>query len=171
MSVVPSVRAGLLRHKLDGQVLIYDTNGDRVHLLDTTTACVLDLLEEGGRTADGITGELARRIAVAKDEGLYTLSVEELRKADLLDETTVKLPALPDVTRRELVRKIALTGAAALLIPAVATLSATSAYAGGSPVGIASACINTNDCPEGLTCRQALPAPQEPNGPGKTCQP
>ncbi|MEJ7759137.1 MAG: hypothetical protein WKF55_06045 [Gemmatimonadaceae bacterium] len=118
-------------------------------LLDTTTACVLDLLEEGGRTADGITGELARTIAVAKDEGLYTLSVEELRKADMLDETTQKLPALPDVTRRELVRKIALTGAAALLIPAVATLSATSAYGQGSPGAGGSPCQTGADCQMG----------------------
>jgi len=164
MSVVPSVRAGLLRHKLDGQVLIYDTNGDRVHLLDTTTACVLDLLEEGGRTADGITGELARRIAVAKDEGLYTLSVEELRKADLLDETTVKLPALPDVTRRELVRKIAFTGAAALLIPAVATLSATSAHAQGSLLPNGSSCLNNGQC-QSNNCTASGPST------GKTCQP
>ena len=164
MNVVPGVRPGLLRHKLDGQVLVYDTKGDKVHLLDPTTACVLDLLEEGGRTADAIVDEMSRRIAVAKEQGLYTLSVEELRKADLLDDKVAHVPALPDVTRRDLLRKMAFTGAAALLIPAISTLAATPAYAQGSCMDVGSPCQSNNNC-----CSNRCGTPAQ--GPDKTCQP
>lgn len=134
MKSLPRVRTGLLRHALDGQVLVYDPRDDRVHLLDPTTACVLELLEEGGWTAETITPELARRLDVTANAGLLLLALDQLQIADLLDKNAATPTPLVDVTRRDLVRKLALTGAAALLIPAVATLTSSRAYAqsGGS---------------------------------------
>jgi PqqD family protein of HPr-rel-A system len=155
MISLPHVRAGLLRHRLDEQVLIYDPRDDRVHLLDPTTACVLELLEEGGHSMAGIISELSRRLDVGPSEELVTLAIDELRKADLLDKDTATLPALGDVTRREALRKVGLTGAAALLIPAIATLTATSASAqasGASCVHNGGACTTQADCCPGCNC-------------------
>jgi hypothetical protein len=132
MNPLPRVRPGLLRHELDGQVLIYDARDDRVHLLDATTGHVFALLDEGGRTREGIVGELASRMNALESDSLLQLSLEELRKADLLDNGTAHVTAMSDMNRRELLRKLGKAGAAALLIPAIATLTPGTAYAQGT---------------------------------------
>ncbi len=140
MNTLPRVRPGLLRHELDGQVLIYDAREDRVHLLDTTTGHVFELLQEEGKTRESIVSELASRMNSIETDSLLQLSLDELRKADLLDNGATTMPALSDINRRDLLRKVGLAGAAAILIPAIATLSATSAYAQASCLATGAAC-------------------------------
>ena len=72
MESLPRIRAGLLRHELDGQVLVYDPRHDRVHLLDPTTGCVLELLQEGGWTAEGVIAEVGARLNIDADSGLVS---------------------------------------------------------------------------------------------------
>jgi hypothetical protein len=157
MTPFPRVRPGLLHHKIDDQVLVYDSRGDKVHLLDPTTACVLTLLEEGGWTREGIAAELFGRLGIESSETLIPLAVEELRAADLLEITPEPEMPLADVTRRELLRKIGLTGAAALLIPAIVTFTATPAYAASAGGALAKGAICTGanpatSCGPGLAC-------------------
>jgi PqqD family protein of HPr-rel-A system len=154
MKALPRVRPGLLRHRLDEQVLVYDPRDDKVHLLDPTTACVLDLLEEGGWTAERVAGEVARRLEVEPSEELLALSLDELRKADLLDRSTGSLAPVTDVRRREMLRKVGLAGAAALLIPAITTLTATPAMAAtclpnGDPCTVSGQCCSQK-CSAGI---------------------
>src|SRR5215210_5237323 len=146
MTSLPRVRSGLLRHELDGQVLIYDAREDRVHLLDTTTGHVFELLEQGNQSREGIVSELATRMDTMESESLLQLSLDELRKADLLDGPAAMAP-LSDITRRDLLRKVGLAGAAALLVPAIATLTATSAYAQASCLGTGAVCLRTGGLP------------------------
>lgn len=153
MNPLPRVRPGLLRHELDGQVLIYDAREDRVHLLDTTTGHVFELLEQGGRSRAGIVSELATRMNILEGEGLLELSLEELRKADLLDGNMAPVAPLSEMSRRELLRKVGMAGAAALLIPAIATLTASPAYAQASCSAATHSCVvGIVDCCAGLTC-------------------
>jgi len=168
MSRLPRPASGLLKHPLDRQVLVYDTRVDRVHLLDPTTACVLELLEEGGWTPEGITAEIAVRLDISPKEGLFPLALEELRHAGLLDETVAPATPLVDVNRRELVRKLAMTGTAALLVPTVATLTATRGYAQGTVASLgpgractASAQCIHNNCCLGICSNTGCP---QPNG-------
>jgi hypothetical protein len=132
MSSLPRVRPGLLRQRFDEQILVYDPREDKVHLLDPTSACVLDLLEEGGWARERISGEVARRMNVEASDELVSLSLDELRKADLLDSSSAAVAPVTDLRRREMLRKLGLAGAAALLIPAITTLTATPAYAIGT---------------------------------------
>jgi len=168
MKQLPHVRPGLLRHSLDRQVLVYDPRDDRVHLLDPTTACVFELLEEGGWSAERIPSELARRLNVASDESFLPLALDELRKADLLDSGSPQ-PVLAEVNRRDLVRKLAAAGAATFLVPAIATLTATRGYAQTTPTGAqgqtCSQCSAGTQCLSGTcgaqgACNNAL----KPNG-------
>lgn len=152
MNSLPRVRPGLLRHELDGQVLIYDAREDRVHLLDTTTGHVFELLQEEGKTRESIVSELASRMNSIETDSLLQLSLDELRKADLLENAA--MPALSDITRRDLLRKVGLAGAAAVLIPAIATLTATSAYAQASCVAAGQICRTGGiSCCHPLACR------------------
>ena len=153
MNTLPRVRPGLLRHELDGQVLIYDAREDRVHLLDTTTGHVFELLQEEGKTRESIVSELASRMNSIETDSLLQLSLDELRKADLLENAAI--PAMSDITRRDLLRKVGLAGAAAVLIPAIATLTATSAYAQASCLANGAVCRAAGgiSCCHPLVCR------------------
>jgi len=155
MNSLPRVRAGLLRHSLDEQVLVYDSRDDQVHLLDPTTACVMELLEEGGWTEPKIVPEVARRLNITPNADLVSMAIDQLGEAGLIDESSPARPRL-DVGRREIIRKLAYTGAAAMLVPAVATLTATRGYAQGSQLTAAGGpcswdgnCISGNCCPSG----------------------
>jgi hypothetical protein len=151
MSTLPRVRPGLLRQRLDEQILVYDPREDKVHLLDPTTACVLDLLEEGGWASQRMTEEVARRLNVVANEDLISLSLDELRKADLLDTSSTSVAPVTDLRRREMLRKVGLAGAAALLIPAITTLTATPAYAVGTNCVLAGgACTRGAQCCSGI---------------------
>lgn len=164
MNSLPRIRPGLLRHELDGQVLIYDAREDRVHLLDTTTGHVFELLQEAGKTHDSIVSELGSRMNSIESESLLQLSLDELRKADLLDDAATAVPALSDISRRDLLRKVSLAGAAAVLIPAIATLTATSAYAQASCLASGATCLDAG----GLPCCHPLACRNQDRGVG-TC--
>lgn len=162
MNSLPRARTGLLRHSLDGQVLVYDSRDDQVHLLDPTTACVMELLEEGGWTEPKIIPEVARRLNITPNADLVMLALDELEKAGLLETGSAAPVNRVDVGRRELLRKVAFTGAAALLVPAVATLTATRGYAQGSMLTPAGGpclydgnCISGNCCPSGFCSADA----------------
>lgn len=129
---LPTVRKGLQLNRLDDELLVYDGKEDVVHLLNETTACVLDLLSDGTRTQDEIEMELARRTGAEPSENIFLLAVEELRKANLLEDFGDNPEPLSDLTRRAMLRKMAFTGAAALLIPAITSLSPRRAYAQAS---------------------------------------
>lgn len=147
MTQLPGIRTGLLCNPLDDQVLVYDPRVDAVHLLDPTTAHVMELLKDRGRTTDDIIAELAREVDVPSSEALLALAVDELRKADLLDESSPS-PRL-EVSRRELLRKVALAGAAAVLAPAIVSLSPSRAYAQGSCLAKKECCNLDADCCSG----------------------
>src|SRR5687767_1498544 len=121
MTSIPRTKSGLLKHPLDGQTLVYEAATENVHLLDPATASVLELLEEGGWTAEGISIEVSRRHGVTADENFLILAFETLREADLLAPDTA--PAPIDYGRRELLRKAVIAGASALLVPAVVSMT------------------------------------------------
>jgi hypothetical protein len=149
MICLPSIRPGLLRHRLDNQLLAYDPHEDRVHLLDPTTGCVLELLEEGGWTPETLLAELSARTGVSADADLLALSLEELRKADLLNETPAIPAPMTEVSRRQALRRVGAAGIAALLIPAIVTLTPTPAYA-------VTACSMTQGRPGGCSCNAGI---------------
>ncbi|MEO5903135.1 MAG: HPr-rel-A system PqqD family peptide chaperone [Gemmatimonadaceae bacterium] len=170
MNALPRVRSGLLRHPLDNQVLVYDSRDGLVHLLDPATACVMQLLEEGVTTADEIISQIAIRLDVPRNAEFLPLALDELRKAGLLDLSAVTTPApLGEVNRRDMIRRLALSGAAAMLVPAVATLTATPGYAqtSGGSKGPCEACVPgdciSKNCVNGV-CDGSGNASSVPNG-------
>lgn len=129
---LPIVRKGLHLNRLDNELLVYDAQEEVVHLLNETTACVLGLLSDGTVTRNQIEAQIAQRTGAAPSESVFLLAVDELRKANLLEDSADNAEPLSDLTRRAMLRKMAMTGAAALLIPAITTLSPRRAYAQAS---------------------------------------
>jgi len=158
MSSIPRVRPGLLRHSMDDQILVYDPREDKVHLLNPTTACVLDLLQEGGWSEERMRDEVARRMNIEPSAELISLSFDELRKSNLLNTSAAPIAPVSDLARREMLRKVGLAGAAALLIPVITTLTATPAAAvctglktAGQACTLGSECCSTI-CSRAGTC-------------------
>jgi hypothetical protein len=120
---LPQARPGLLRHRLDDQVLVYEPSNDTVHLLEPGTGCVLELLQEGGWTGEGIIAELERRLNLAVDESYVVAATGDLRTAGLLETETTEQPI--DFGRREFVRKSVVAGASAMLGAAIVSLTPT----------------------------------------------
>jgi len=135
----------LLRQRLDGEVLIYDSRDDKVHLLDPTTACVMELLEEGW-TAEGIRDEISSRLGATPSEGFLELAFAELGSAGLLVDPVA---TSVDLVRREVIRKAAMAGAAALLVPVITTLTATKGAAQSSGLAACAACTAPSQCLSG----------------------
>jgi len=156
MHRVPKIRSGLLTHKLDDQLLVYVSESDEVHLLDSTTAAVFELLSEQGWTDVGLVVELRARLGSDVDEDLVLLALEQLRAVRLLDEVADSAPRVLEPTRREALRKLAMAGGSALLIPAIATLTASPTYAattGPSGASVAcDACATSSQCVAGVNC-------------------
>ena len=145
MESLPSLRADLLAHPLDNQFLVYDQALDRIHLLDVTTARVYRLLNSRETTRSEILDDLAAFADSRSAEALFALSFDELRKAGLLDQPR-REQLLADVTRRNLLKRLAAAGATALLIPAITTLTATNLSAQGSCIPIGSPCTSNAQC-------------------------
>jgi hypothetical protein len=144
MDSLPSLRTGLLRHQLLDQVLVYDTEKDKLHLLDGTTATVAELLEKGA-TAQSIIARLEEQQRTDGGSELLTLALDELAKAELTDGGANALLLVSEVTRREMLQKFAAIGAA-VLIPAVISFTPSTAYALSS-VACGAACVTSSQCP------------------------
>ena len=145
MTSLPGLRTGLLCNELDGQVLVYDAHSDAIHLLDATTARVMELLRDCRLTTEEVAAELARDNDAASGSALLELALQELRNAELLDEQpSSAMPAA--LSRRDLLRKVTFAGAAAALIPTIVTLSATRAYGQGSCKAKKACCVVDADC-------------------------
>lgn len=127
MTSLPSIRPGLLRHQLLDQVLVYDTDNDKLHLLDRTTATVVELLEKG-HNSEAIAAKLEQQQGTHGGSELLDLALDELAKADLTENGAKVSVRIPEVTRRQMLQSFASIGAA-VLIPAIVTLTPARAYA------------------------------------------
>lgn len=147
MTNLPSLRAGLRHHMLDDQLLVYDTQTDQIHLLNTTTVEVLELLDQ--RTSrENVVNKLDEIHGVGQGADLLSLALEELRSAGLLDTEKVDVPKIHETTRRQMVQRIAAAGAA-ILVPAIITLAPQSAAAQGSQLPNGSFCTASGQCASG----------------------
>jgi len=142
---LPSLRKGLLRHPFVDQVLVYDSEQDRIHLMDKTTAEVVNSLEKGD-TAEAIAARLSSETGTGDGSALLALALDELAKAELTESPEGESGLMPDITRRQMLGRFAGIGAA-VLIPAIVSLTPNPAWAQGSPLQCGAACTTTASCP------------------------
>jgi hypothetical protein len=151
---IPKIRSDLLRHPLDEQVLVYDSRVDRVHLLDSSTAHVMELIERGISDRETLEAEVAKRVESDTAADVVALAISELNESGLFESEVAV-----GVSRRDVVRKLAAAGVAGVLVPTIATLTASRAYAQGTLLGVGSACTTNGQCQSnrccGGTCRSA----------------
>ena len=143
---LPSLRPGLLTHRLDDQLVVYDVADNQIHLLDGTTATVYESLQQGVAHS-AIESKLDAQQTVAPGAELLALALDELAKARLLEgESRESTPVME--SRRQMLQKLAGVGAA-LLIPAIVTLAPGNAYGQGTGLANGSACTLSSQCASG----------------------
>jgi hypothetical protein len=157
---LPSLRAGLFRHKLDNELLVYDPVGERIHLLNGTTTAVVEMMDEGV-TAEAIIERLDRMHAAPVGSHLLALALDELAKAGLT-EVAENTTGISDVSRRQMLQRVAAVGAM-LLTPAIASLTPAVLHA-QSACGTFCASLSSNCTNPACACCAKPSA-----GPDHTC--
>ena len=115
----------LVVQELSDETLVYDLERDRAYCLNRASALIW-------RSCDGRTGveELARtlerELGLPADEDVVWLALKGLQKAHLLQESVIPRWLESLYTRRQVLRKMGLFGAAVLL-PVITTVVAPTA--------------------------------------------
>jgi len=120
---------GLLIERLEGELLVINESTQEAHALNETAAIVFELCD-GSTSRAEMAAEVARRSGLPADERVVALALTDLVDAGLVvsDESD-----RPTVTRRALIRRLALPAAAMALLPIVETILVPSRAAGQSP--------------------------------------
>lgn len=142
-------KANIVVQDLETEVLIYDLTINKAFCLNQTSALVYQL-SDGTRTVSEISELMSKKLKTLVSEDLVWLSIDGLKKENLLenaDEVPLHFEGLP---RREVIRKIGLGSIIAL--PVIASVIAPSSV-------LAQSCILAGNPAPGtiLTCRSAGP--------------
>jgi hypothetical protein len=117
---------GLLIERTEGELLVLRQSTDEAHALNETAAIVFDLCD-GTTSRAAMAAEVARRTGLPSDESIVDLALTELVEAGLvvIDETE-----RPGISRRTLIRRLALPVAGVAMLPVVETILLPSISAG-----------------------------------------
>ena len=134
--------------ELKDEVLICDTKSSQVFCLNQTAGEVWKLCD-GKTETNEIAKILSKKLKANFSEELVLFSLAELSNYDLLKNNFFTEELFAKKSRREVVRKIALSSMLALpLISSVVMPSAIQAASGN-------ACTSDNDCVDGTCCHLA----------------
>ncbi|HEV7859703.1 MAG TPA: PqqD family peptide modification chaperone [Pyrinomonadaceae bacterium] len=149
-SSLPRARKeGLVVRELPNEVLVYDLGRDKAHCLNSTSALVW-------KHCDGQTDlkEIARLLedecGTPLSEDVVWLALRQLQRIHLLEERVMRPNGAARTSRRQMMRHMSV---AALLLPAIISITAPTAWAQGSCAGIGQNCEAAPCCP-GSICYQ-----------------
>jgi hypothetical protein len=140
---------GLLVEELDGEVLIYDLEHHRAHCLNAAAATVWRACD-GTRTETELTEVMDRSFPGSdRDSAAYGLGL--LRTRNLMAAPAPGSAPAKGVTRREILRKVAIGGlAVGLGIPVVKSIVAPKPAQAFSCVPTGSSCSSSAQCCSGI---------------------
>ena len=111
---------GLIIKELEGEIAVYDERDHRAHELNAAAAAVWKNCD-GETPIDEIAEAVAADSELPADEGIVRMALDQLSRAGLLEQGGQDAGT---VSRRQLIQRLSLAGAAALLLPAVTTIVA-----------------------------------------------
>lgn len=136
-------RSGLVVEDFYGELLVYDLERHAAHCLNETAACVWKS-SNGKRSVAELASMLYRKFGQAVDEDVVLLALFQLDKFHLLERAERERVWTVTVSRRELVRKLALTTLVA--VPLVTTMAAPTAADAATCRGLGVACSTNSQC-------------------------
>jgi hypothetical protein len=133
-------RDGLLEETLGEELLLYDQNSHTAHCLSPIAACLW-------RHCDGERDVTELAELAGSNERLVADALQELREKDLLDgEPALTQSAVPGVSRREAIGRIARAGAAAAGASLIVSATAATPTMASSGLHSCEPSTNTNCC-------------------------
>jgi hypothetical protein len=142
-------REDLLVETLGDELLVYDLRTHRVHCLNLPAARAWEFCD-GRHTRAALATFLHREFGLPAESGIVDLALATLQKSDLLPETR----GVPRISRRSLVRRLALTAGVASLLPTAESARAARSLA---------SCLQAQECVTGVNdcmpCYIPTPAP------------
>jgi len=137
---------GLVIRELHDEVLVYDLERDKAHCLNQTAAFISQHCD-GHTTVSEMTGLLENSLKVPIHEDVVWCALNQLKRDHLLEDSMVWPTGTMQISRRTLVRRVAI---AAVLLPAVTTILAPTASAAASCGGT---CVFPGgSCSAGCVC-------------------
>jgi hypothetical protein len=134
--------------ELSGETLVYDLRQHKAHCLNQTAALVWSHCD-GETDAATIAALLGQELHRAIDEDVVWLALKQLQRVGLLEREVVAYGSKPNVSRREVVRRLG--AATALALPLVTSVVAPTAAQTATIPPTCLACvvaIPESPCPE-----------------------
>lgn len=143
-------KSDIVMQEIDGETLIYDLISNKAFNLNHTSAMVWTLCD-GTRTAADIAKNMSGRLDSVVNEDFVWLALEQLKKDNLLEDSTEIIVPFEGLSRREVIRKVGLASLVAL--PVVASLVAPTAVqaqsCGATNKANGCACTQQGQCASG----------------------
>ncbi len=138
--------------ELPDETLVYDLERHKAHCLNATCALVWKHCD--GRTSlAGLARLVQENLHIAQGEAVVQLALEQLSRRHLLEEQVEPLTEEARLSRRAVLRRLALT---AVALPLAMTIAAPKAHAQISKEILKCGVFNDKGiCPSGETCCRA----------------
>ena len=147
-AILPAAReAGLIVQEMAGEVLIYDQERQKAHCLNQTAALVWRH-SDGKTTVAQMARLLERETQMPVAEDLIWMALEQLGKAQLMNECAALLTSKPELSRRELIKRAGLGAAVAL--PLVSSIVAPRAIQAATLLPPGACCSSPGQCSSGV---------------------
>jgi hypothetical protein len=140
--------------ELPGETLVYDLRQHKAHCLNQTAALVWSHCD-GETDVVSIAALLSKELHRAIDEDVVWLALKQLQKSGLLEREIVAPGAKPNVSRREVVRRLG--AATALALPLVTSVVApTAAQTATIPTPCQTCVVDIPDNPCPAVCNDTV---------------
>lgn len=153
-------REGLVIEEVGGELVVYDRRRHRAHHLNRAAALVWERCD-GRHTVADLAKLLRNKLGGAASEETVSQALEQLGKADLLQERLKSPRRAAGLTRREALRTMG-KAAAVVMVPLVTSVVAPMPLQADPPIhcnqapcltACANQCTTDVDCPGGKVCR------------------
>lgn len=138
---------GLVVEELDGELLIYDLDTNEAHCLNGEAAAVWRFCD-GSRSIADLSVAVAPAAPRDVAAEMVNHALSELGKRGLLDGDVPETGS--GVSRRELLRKLAVVGAVGLALPVVKSIVAPTAAQAATCLPPGALCTSSAQCCSGL---------------------
>lgn len=158
-------RENLVVQEFDDEVLVYDLVENKAFCLNQTSSLVWQLCD-GKTSVTKISQKITEKLKTPANEDLVWFAIEQLKKENLIENISSLTNPFVGSSRREIIRKVALSSMIAL--PIISTVIAPLPVQCATCSGVNGMCSTTPDCcfaSPSLTC-----ATNASNGVMSCCQ-
>jgi len=132
----------LIVKELPDETLVYDTQRDKAHCLNSTAALVWKNCD-GKKTVHQLRQLMEQDAGARVPEEMVWLALDQLKQFNLLETPVTQPPRFANMSRRQMIR---VAGTAAIAAPVIFSIVAPRAAEAQSPGGPGACCTSPSNC-------------------------